>query len=141
MSEQQATNTGVSADQLKEILSTVIAAVKAPSVLEQRQIDAEERRVKEDQENRLKVSKDVLFDIEQKRAVQLICSHEHPDGTSHGVWIQERTGPGYILCQYNQCKVRPGVAPAGFKGTDIYDTALFNRMFQKLPGSNTDMMG
>ena len=129
-------NVSISKDDLKDIIasavSAAVAASKAPSVIEQREIDKQEQEIRQAQEDRKKIAESVLQDIEQKRTTQLICSHEHRNGDSHCVYIVEKNGPGFILCQKNQCKIRPGIASAGYAGNDIYDTATFNRLFQKL---------
>lgn len=123
----------ISKEDLKEIIATAIAAAKAPNVVEQQKFDEQQRQIDEDRRQREILSQSVLADLEQKRQLQQICSHEHKNGDSHCVFIQEPKGPGYILCQKNQCKIRPGQKPANYKGNDIYDSALFNRLFQKLP--------
>ena len=80
------------------------------------------------------------------RASKRTCRHQHPKGDTHCVWIQERSGPGYILCQMNQCIIRPEPAPkvshgrgpdgkeiwVDYDGDDIYDTNEFNRLWQTL---------
>ena len=120
---------------LADIVAAAVRAAKEPTVIEQRKIDAEQKEIEQAQDDRKKLAASILEDKENKKAMQRICSHEHKNGDSHCVYIMERTGPGYILCQKNQCKIRPGNQPANFKGDDIYDTALFNRIFQKLPGN------
>lgn len=119
-------------EQLQALIVAAVKAAKEPSALEQKKIDAEaeEQRVK--QEHRLRLASSVKEDRAQKIAMQRICTHEHRNGDTHMVFIQEQKGPGYLLCQKNQCKVRPGNAPEGYQGGDIYDTELFNRCFQKI---------
>jgi hypothetical protein len=128
-------DTGISKDQLKEILAEVIKAVKEPTVLEQRKIVKQEEEIRQAQEDRKKLAESLIQDKENKRTNQRICSHEHKNGDSHCVYIIEKNSPGYILCQRNQCKIRPGVAPENYKGDDIYSTELFNKLFQKLPSN------
>jgi hypothetical protein len=127
----------ISKSDLQELLAGVVKAVKEPTALEQKKMDAEAKTVAQAQEDRKKLSQSVLEDIANKRFIQSVCSHEHKNGDSHCVYIQESKGPGYILCQKNQCKIRPGTAPTD--GTAdagaIYDTALFNKLFQKLPSN------
>lgn len=124
---------------LKEIITSAIAAAKAPNEVEQRQLDAQKLEIEQAQKERLIQSKSVLDEIEQKKTIQRLCSHEHRNGDTHAVYVQEKSGPGYFICQKNQCKIRPGAPPEGYKGGDIYDTALFNRLFQK--SANNDIFG
>jgi len=133
-------NTGLSAEQLETLLTKVIAAVKAPTTLEQSKIDAEEVTKKAALENRLKLAESVKTEMANKRYVQSVCSHEHATGQSHCVWIQEKVGPGYILCQKNQCIIRSGSPSANYRGTVIYDTAQFNSLFQKC-STNEELFG
>lgn len=133
MSAQQLS---ITPEQLQTLIATAVeSAVKAakqPTVLEQKKLDEEEqaRQVAQDQRKRLAAS--VKESSEQKKAFQRICTHEHRNGDTHMVFVQEQQGPGYLLCQKNQCIVRPGEAPKDYKGYDIYDTELFNRCFQKI---------
>jgi len=120
------------AKQNAENLAEVIKAVKAPNVIEQKKLDAESKAVQDAQEARKQQSESTLLDIKRKGQSQRICSHEHQKtGQTHGVFVMEKSGPGYVLCQLCQAIVRPGVAPEGYKGVHIYDTGLFNQLFQK----------
>ena len=125
----------LTAQDLKGIIAETVKAAKAPNVIEQQKLDQEEKARELAQEQRKNLSESVLADKENKRVVQHICSHEHKSGDSHCVYIMEKVGPGYLLCQKNQCKIRPGAPPKNYKGDDIYDTDLFNRIFQKLPSN------
>jgi len=132
-------NTGLTKDDLKSILSSqadafkeAIKELKKPTEMEQRQLDQEAKDFEAKQEMRKETSAGVLHQIAVKRSMQRICSHKHKNGTSHCVLIQVQNQPDYILCQKNQCKIRPGVAPAGYKGGDIYDTDAYNQLFQEL---------
>jgi hypothetical protein len=137
---------GISLRDLKEILAeqarqnaeqmkTVIEELKKPTLLEQKQLDAEAKAILEKNQERKENAAGMLIKIENKRAVQRICSHKHRTGQSHCVYIMEKTGPGYILCQKEQCKIRPEPAPKNYNGDDIFDTALFNRLFQEMPSN------
>lgn len=119
-----------------QMLATVIQELKKPTILEQKEIDAEIKRIQDANEERKTNAQGIMQQMADKQANQAICSHKHRDGTSHGVLIWEKNGGNYILCQKNQCKIRPGSRPS--EGADIgaiYDTALFNRLFQELPSS------
>lgn len=127
------------ADQAKqnaEQLKTVIEELRKPTVLEQQKLDREAKEILDKNQERKENGAALLIKIENQRLTQSICTHKHRDGNSHCVWVQEKApSPGYILCQKNQCKIRPGVAPKDYKGLDIYDTQLFNRLFQELPSN------
>ena len=139
MTENKENNTGLTEEQLERLLTRVIAAVKQPTELEQRKIDQEDKRIQQDQENRKRVSQGVKDQMDGKKWTQRNCSHEHPRGDSHCVWIQEQVGAGYLLCQKNQCIIRPGVASPNYKGRVIYNNELFNRIFQKLQSNGGDI--
>ena len=102
------------ADVVAAAVSAAIAAAKAPNVIEQAKLDREKQQIEQDQANRLKTSQGVLDDIKAKRFTQATCSHEHPDGHTHCVYVMERIGPGYLLCQKNQCIIRPGQASPNY---------------------------
>lgn len=118
-----------------ENMSAIIQELKKPTVLEQKAIDAELKRILDANEERKTNAQGIKQQMAEKALTQAICSHTHRDGNSHGVYIMEKApSPGYILCQKNQCKIRPGQKPT--ENADhgaIYDTALFNRLFQQLP--------
>jgi hypothetical protein len=123
------------ASQNADNLRTIVEELKKPTVLEQKELNRLDRETKDRQEERKANSDAQKQKIENKRLNQQICSHKHRDGNSHCVLVQVQHQPDYILCQKNQCKIRPGKAPDGYKGTDIYDTRLYNDIFQTLPGN------
>ncbi len=141
-------NMTLTKEDLKEILKanqeTLVEAIrelKKPTEIEQAQIDAQKREIEARQSERKTNSDSVKDDIINKRAIKKSCSHEHPNGTTHCVWVQERTGPGYLICQLNQCIIRPGTAPKNYQGDHIFDSDTFNRIFQKLNTSGADIIG
>lgn len=128
------------ADLQAMIAAAVTAAVQesrkpAPPTeqqLAQLEMEQQHRKDTSDQVKQLEVN---------KRANQMICSHEHTNGDTHCVWVREENpaSPGFILCQKWQCRIRPGAFNK--QGTSyerdrgaIYDTAMFNRLFQKCAG-------
>jgi len=135
MAQNESSGTGITPEQMKELLTAVIKAVKEPTVLEQQEID--KKKLKDDQAQVARASnaKGVLQEAANKKINQRLCSHEStdPNGLTHShlVYIKEPTGVGYILCQKLQCVIRSGVASPNYKGNVIYDTDLFNRLFQK----------
>jgi hypothetical protein len=134
-------NTGLTAEQLETLLARVIKAVKEPTALEQKKINAEEKAIADANASRLRISGEVKGAMEGKKFTQRTCSHEHPDGHTHCVYIQEKVGPGYLLCQKNQCVIRPGVASPNYQGSVIYSNELFNKIFQKLQSGAGDIIG
>lgn len=134
-------------EQLQGIVSAAVAetikALKTPTEVEQIELDKKLQEIKTANEDRKKLSQEVLNTMEGKRRLHFACSHEHSDGSTRCIRIQEKNGPGYMLCLWNQCIIRPGAPPKKFdkqgkeipyQGSVIYDTNLFNRIFQKLPG-------
>src|ERR1700721_2639108 len=114
-------------------LATIIAALKAPTEIEQAQIDKAAVAAETEKAYRKKTAEGALEQMNQKRATQQWCTHTHKEtGKTRCVYVMERSGPGYLICQKNQCKIRPGKASPNYKGTDIYNTREFNRIFQSL---------
>jgi hypothetical protein len=135
MAHQESVN--LTPDQLQSLITTAVtaavAAAKTPSIIEQQQIDERKKEIEERQKDRLNTAKEHIEAIKSRRWVHENCSHEHKNGDTHCVWIQEKSGPGYLICQKNQCIIRPGQMPADYKGTAVFNTELFNSIFQKLP--------
>ena len=126
-----------------EALQEMIAVAVATAIQESRKplppSEQEVAQLRMKQEHRERQAEDVIRTAENKRANQLICSHEHNNGDTHCVWVREENpaSPGFILCQRQQCRIRPNVfdddADYAFlrdRGA-IYDTAMFNKLFQK----------
>jgi predicted RNase H-like nuclease (RuvC/YqgF family) len=114
---------------LQTILETVIREIKKPTALEQKELDRQQREIESSNQERLDNSQSIIARLEQKRWEQSTCNHEHAQGQSHCVFILDGN---YMLCQKNQCIIRPGTAPANYQGSDVYNTQLFNSIFQKL---------
>jgi hypothetical protein len=138
--------TSITIDQLKEILAAqqemfakqtaeLVAAMKKPTVMEQKQLDKEAAEVLARNQERKDNAAGMTAKREADRQTKRTCNHQHPNGNTHCVYIMPTKFDvyGYILCQKNQCIIRPEPAPAGYTGDDIYDTAQFNRLFQSLP--------
>lgn len=128
----------ITADDLKNMISTAVAVAIQESKKPAPPTEAEiaEQRLKQD--HRLLNAKDVVATAENKKNFQRICAHEHSKkdgGHTHAVWVREEdpTSPGYIYCQKCEGKIRPEGGNQGTTREDrtaIYDTALFNRLFQ-----------
>jgi arginyl-tRNA synthetase len=113
----------LTAEQLKDIISTVIAESRKPLPPTEEQL----AELASNQAMRLQQRDLVLIKEQNKRTAQRLCSHMRRNGTTTGVYV---ANGNYIICQQEQCIIRPGVAPAGDPGNDIYDTHLFNTLFQ-----------
>jgi hypothetical protein len=137
MSKVEQSAVSITADQLKEIIATAIAAAKAPNVVEQAKLDEIQKRDKEAQQNRVEGAEQQRQVLAAKAFNQKVCTHEHADGKGRTVFVQDDIG-GYILCQKCQAVIRPenqlGFFPQNIQSSrsDItFNTPLFNTHFQK----------
>ncbi len=139
MADKHEESLNLTKSDLAELISTAVtaavAAAKQPNVIEQAKLDREMKGIIEANAERMENSKGQLELIAAKKWTHETCTHKHKDGNSHCVYVMEKNGPGYILCQKNQCKIRPGEQPEKGKGDPdaIYDTRLFNQVMQELP--------
>jgi hypothetical protein len=123
-------STGINAEDLKDILTTVVReARRAPDPTEKQLAEAEQ-----DKNIRRENGLLVLQMMKNKRAEQEACIHMRRDNTTTGVYI---ANGNYIICQACQAKIRPGTAPETGDAGDFYDTHLFNRLFQLGQGEAT----
>lgn len=127
-----------------ESLQAMIATAVATAIQESRKplppTEQELAEQKQKQENRLKTAEHERATKENKLALQNMCSHTHAQregGGTHCVWVREEDprSPGFILCQLNQCRIRPGEfdkegLPYQRDRGAIYNTSTFNRLFQ-----------
>ncbi len=136
----------VSLSELKEILASqqkmfteqtasLIAEMKKPTVLEQQTLDKQAAEILAKNQERKDNAAGMKAKRDADRMTKRTCNHTHPNGSTHCVYVQPTRHDrfGYILCQKNQCIIRPEPAPVNYDGDDIYDTAMFNRLFQQLP--------
>ena len=123
-------------------LQAMIAAAVTAAIVESRKpappTEQELAQQQMKQDMRLRNADQTILMEKNKKANQMICSHEHGNGDTHCVWVREENpaSPGFILCQKQQCRIRPGVFTKDGPAFDrdrgaIYDTALFNKLFQK----------
>lgn len=125
----------------KEVIGSAIAAAISEARKPLPPTEAEIRDLELRQQARASNAAGVIAQMENKRTVQRICSHEHKrkeGGGTHGVWIRDEDprSPGYIYCQKCEANIRPGNydangLPFQRDRRAIYDTELFNRMFQE----------
>jgi hypothetical protein len=126
------------AEDLQNIIATAIAAAKEPTeiekiTLDEKRAEQEARRaqIEADQQMRADTARQQIVIMQNKRAAQHVCTHKHrKSGDTHCVFVSDDLG-GYVLCQKCQAVIRPGAEPAKNNAGVIYDTALFNQLFQE----------
>jgi hypothetical protein len=133
-------NINLTAEDLKAIVATAVAA----AVQEARKPDPPSKEEIANQQmaqqHREANAASVIAEIQGRKALQMICAHEHSKregGGTHCSWVRDEDprSPGYVLCQKCQGQIRPGeYDPNGLPfqrcGRAIYDTNLFNKLFQ-----------
>ena len=130
----------ITADDLKEMIATAVAAAIAESRKPDPPTKEQLAQLQMAQEHREATAASVVAEIENKKQMQLTCVHEHSKaagGGTHCVWVKEEDprSPGFCLCQKCQGRVRPGEynregLPYQRDRGAIYSTELFNRLFQ-----------
>ena len=124
-----------------ELIAAIGQEMRKPNALEQKKLDENEAAKKASQEERLVNSAAVKEQMRLRKQEQMTCSHQHPDGHTHLARIIENGklagGPGLLLCQWCNAKIRPDLGPEMKKIAPqaIYDTSLFNRLLQTIPGN------
>src|SRR4051812_21230585 len=86
---------GVTATDLRDILSTVIRESKKPNDAEQAKLDQEAEEKRQAAQYRLEQAESIKAEMAEKAMQKRLCSHKHATGQSHGVYIQDGN---YILC-------------------------------------------
>lgn len=145
MATHEPQGTSLLSPEIQAVLSQLVASSVAAAIAEMKKpappTEAQLALIAQAQANREANAAGVIAQIKNKRAVQMICSHEHKKkegGGTHCVWIRDEDprSNGYIYCQKCQAQVRPGEYDA--KGLPhqrdrraIYDTDLFNKLFQE----------
>lgn len=127
-------NLSLTPEMLKDLIATAVTAAVSEAKKPAPPTAKELAQIQQDQENRLANGQSELEKQKNKRAAQLICTHEHSrrdGGQTHCVHVREENplSPGYVLCQKCQGRVRPDSADKLDHGA-IYDTVLFNTLFQ-----------
>ena len=124
-------------EDLQNIVVAAIAAAKQPSELEQLaleekrdEIEARKAQITQENQMRAESAQQQIAIMEGKRTMQKLCTHKHRRGDTHCVFITDDLG-GYILCQKCQAVIRAGEAPSKNDAGIIYNTALFNQLFQE----------
>src|SRR5579872_884601 len=102
--------------QIAELNAQVIAQTIAAAIAESRKplppTEKELQALEMAQQARAAGAAGVLAEIQNERATQRACTHEHSKqagGGTHCVWVKEEDGrsPGYIYCQKCEATVRP----------------------------------
>jgi hypothetical protein len=115
-----------------EILKDMISAAVSTAIQESKKTHYTEKEladIEQAQQMRIDQAASVLAEIDAIKNYQRTCSHKHArTGDTHCVYILDGN---YILCQKCIGIIRPGDPPVGYKGKHIYNTELFNRLFQE----------
>jgi len=120
MSEQK---TGLTAEQMKELMLAMAQELRKPPLPTPEQQAA----IDSDKQMRKEQAQLALARMENERRERLACIHRRKDGTNNAVYVPNGH---FMICQSCQAVIRPGTAPEGDLGVDIYNTQLFNELFQ-----------
>jgi RNA-splicing ligase RtcB len=111
MSEVKEAKVAVTASELKDILSAVIAEARKPVNTEE-QIRADQEKA----QARAELAETLKQKVANELAFQRDCNHCQNDGKAAGatatVYVQ---GGGYLLCQRCQSVLRPSENPATYQ--------------------------
>lgn len=114
--------------QLQELIAAAVTAAVSEAKKPAPPTETQLAEIEQANEMRLQQRDLVLQEQANRKATQLACSHMRRDNTCSGVYVENGN---YVICQQCQAIIRPGVAPTkDDDGRSIYDTQLFNRMFQ-----------
>jgi hypothetical protein len=111
----------------KDMLVEVIKEARKPVVTEKELRDQEQL-----QQERLANAANVKQERQNRINLQKTCSHMRRDGSCRAVYIKGSGADSgnFMICQYCQAKVHPFERPANSTSDDIFDPALFNKLFQ-----------
>jgi hypothetical protein len=132
MSEKPSTPLTMTPEDLKNLVSAAVASAVETARKPLPPTEEEVKRANQKKANRAAQGKLVLREIETRRNEQQICTHKHGARDmykSHCVFVRDGN---YVLCQKCLGKIRPTVPEKErFDKQAIYDTALFNQVFQE----------
>lgn len=115
MSEPKGLSGGITADQLKELLATVIAEARKPVVTE-----AQIKELEAQQAMRKDIAADVKQQAINKKRFQDNCSHMRRDGSTRAVFVKQNPpDEDFMICQLCQDVTYASKEPQEF-----------NRLFQ-----------
>lgn len=120
---QKEPTVNIGAQELKDILMSVIDAARKPVVT-----DKELRDQAQAQDERKANAALVMQERANKLSLQKSCSHMRRDGSTRAVFVK---GEDFMICQFCQAIIHGGERPASNPFPDhIYDNQMFNRLFQ-----------
>jgi hypothetical protein len=131
MAKETETQAGMSltADQLQSLITAAVTAAVAESKKPAPLTEQQQAEILQANNMRLEQRDLVLQGEANKAALRRACSHFRsaaPYGTT-AVYVQNGN---YLICQQCQAVVRPGVEEKYKDSVSIYDTELFNKLFQ-----------
>lgn len=120
---------------MQSVMLSVIEEARRPVLTERqlREIEERQQERKENAEKERQRRKHVM-------AVRRACTHHRRDGSCRAVYVKgcgdpnlpDGTGSGhFFICQACQAIIRPGAEPEKYDGMDIFDNALFTRLWQE----------
>ena len=126
-----ATVTGLTIEQL----TAIIAELRKPAL----PTEAQSQKLQQEQEMRRQTA---ATDAEVRAntvRLQKMCSHKRGNGQAATVFVKPhgRYEPiGYLICQRCRVNIRPEEAKRGSAIPTIYNTELFNSLFQLTSGTS-----
>lgn len=136
----------ITANDLKDIIagavSEAVKAAKAPNEIEQQKLDQQKLKIEQDNQTRLESASQIRETMKQDAFRKKACAHEGGKPShAHTVFVSDDLG-GYVLCQVCRAVIRPEAQLAHFpkdfqktRSDVIFDTTLFNKVFQKTDAS------
>jgi hypothetical protein len=120
-----------------ELLKELIQELKKPAPPTEEELATREekkRKVQQEQEKRRRMATKHASILEAKKMQQKTCTHLRRDGTSRAVYVKHGN---YLICQKCNVLIRPTEDQKNKSNINtIYDTNLFNRLFQMSVTSN-----
>lgn len=142
-------NISLTKDDLKEIVSSAVAAAVEESRKPLPLTPGQQAEVAMAQENRADIGRQKKEENENKLWFQTnACTHEHSrqaGGGTHAVFVRDNDipdSPGYIYCQKCEARFRPD--EPRMKKLDpkaIFNTQKFNELLQSCVTSGAEMFG
>lgn len=120
---------------LQSAMLSVIEIARTPVLT-----DAQKREIEDRQQERKENAEKERQRQKHVKAVRRACTHHRRDGSCRAVYVKgcgdgplpDGTGSGnFFICQACQAIIRPGVEPENYGGLDIFDDALFTRLWQE----------
>ena len=124
--------TGISLETLEAILNRFAAELRKPADPTEKELAQEEQ----DRKMRLERAEIEKQKLANRKIEQGLCDHSREDGTGACVPVYDERGMiRFLICQINQCIIRPGTRPTGPEAADcelhIFDNQLFSRELRR----------